>query len=369
MPEIIATIFHISDLHLHVDADGRVRTEETMLGRLRERLEERGLSLPGGLLWHEEMALAGLKRELPLRLELEQELLGPEGVVVVVQTGDVEALGGLSDDSDLSWQEAFPSWAHLEGLDNDCPAQWIHVFGNHDTWPATVPLLAGTGHDVNADRIGEVDLLGDDWRELVSISTPSGVPLIFARVNTVARSPLRATLASASLGALPPELCDPPTLLEQMRQALEPWAGMEAVRIALMHHPPHAFASSLVSRLGPARFPGAGDLAQVLADSRVQLVLAGHRHHLDPPEGQERYGFTQRPLQEPTVQLVAETAAQRLPHGSEDEPLDSPGRSFCRYRLLKDGGSMAVERTVFGYHGGRFRPGRAEITFDQLPLA
>lgn len=368
---IIATIFHVSDLHLHVNADGGVRTDETRLGRLLELVAARFAGIPvlSRTAWHDEHALAMLRRDLPLWLEHEREQ--HDAPVIVVQTGDVEALGGLPGQA-ADWAEAFPSWAYLDREAGGCEVDWIHLFGNHDTWPGVFPLAAFWNRAANRDRIAGVPLLGDDWRQAVRIDTRVDIPVVIARVNTVARDFTGELLATGELNPVPPARRSVPALLEEIRELFAPYQGADVVRVALMHHPPHAFAAERVDQLTTAHLRHAKELADALRDARVQLVVAGHRHALDPPLGANRYGFTQRPLDSPTVQLVAESPTQRTTEADDDVVSGARGRSFCRYRLIADDGAstFAVERTVFRLTllGGGFRPESAELAFDQIPL-
>nr|MDQ5808905.1 metallophosphoesterase [Actinomycetota bacterium] len=306
---MVATIFHLSDLHLHVDADGFLRSDETRLGRLRERVAERfaGLPLLEGTAVHDVHALAMLRRDL--RLWIERERAEHDAPIVVAQTGDVEALGGIPGDAD-DWREAFPSWAFLHDEAEGCGSDWVHLFGNHDTWPGVFPLAA-FDRTVNRERIADVPLLAGDWNEPIAIDGLGGIRVVIARVNTVPRDFRRELFASGRLTALPPADDSVAALLEELREAFEPYDGGRVVRIALMHHPPHAFAAGRLAQLTNAHFHGAQEVADALRDARVQLVVAGHRHALDPPLGTQRYGFSQRPLDAPTVQLVAESPTQR----------------------------------------------------------
>jgi hypothetical protein len=248
--------------------------------------------------------------------------------------------------------------------------EWTQVFGNHDTWPGSFPLVE-PWNTTNRDRIAQVAVLQGDWLQPTTLQTPSDIPVVLARINTVARSLQGEVRACGALNAVPPAERPTSQLLQELRDLFEPSEEI-AVRIVVMHHPPHAFAARNFERLTTAAFSGARELADALSASRVQLVIAGHRHALDPPLGAEDYGFTQRPLSCPTVQLAAESPTQRMTEEIDDDLAVGSARSFCRYRLEldPDGTTFSVARTVFHYtvSGGGFRPGPEERTFAQIPL-
>jgi hypothetical protein len=196
----------------------------------------------------------------------------------------------------------------------------------HDTWPGIVPLVYPWNHK-NRDRIAGIPMLGGDWSAAIQIETPVGIPLVFGRLNSVARSFANEVLASGSLSSFPHDDLPVASLLEQFREQFALHRDRSAVRITLLHNPPHAFAAGYVDQLTTAYLRDAAALADALADARVQLVLCGHRHALDPPPGSEDYGWTQRPLRSPTVQLAAETPTQRGGRASPTDWTDRVGRT------------------------------------------
>jgi 3',5'-cyclic AMP phosphodiesterase CpdA len=180
----------------------------------------------------------------------------------------------------------------------------------------------------------------------------------FYRVNTVQSGWLQNTLASGCIetdwtirSAAPPHYpvsqssCPFDELLAVAHQATNP--ALPAIRILVMHHPPHFFnATGTPSDLKAGALNNASDLGAALAKSAVRfhLVLAGHRHELNPAIGVRltyslASGGWQKPLPPTVVQLVAGSPTQ-LAQGT-DRP------SFSVYRLEVDANQLAVERTVY----------------------
>jgi hypothetical protein len=99
MSDLIATIFHISDMHLLVDEQGETRDDTLLTARLLARLARdapvRSIrDLCAGVMWHDAVALKALARTLAeLSDRLREESTGQVGPVAVLQGGDVEARG------------------------------------------------------------------------------------------------------------------------------------------------------------------------------------------------------------------------------------------------------------------------------------
>lgn len=116
----------------------------------------------------------------------------------------------------------------------------------------------------------------------------------------------------------------------------------------MLHHPAHDFGASRIRRFVRGRATGAlvgrRELADVLTELGVSLVLAGHRHALDPAQGSTSTG--QPPLHLDTLQLVADSPT-----------LTRGGKSFSLYRLDVDDPptKVTVVRQL-----ARYRPGIGE---------
>jgi hypothetical protein len=200
---------------------------------------------------------------------------------------------------------------------------------------------------------------------------PAGrVPVVLARLNTVSRVLPAETRASGELNGHPFAGQDAAAVIDELAEQLLPWRDIPAVRIVLMHHPPHRPPHSG----GAGSLDGADELAEALGELCVQLVIAGHFHTLDPPRGASRGSSegSQPPLVPPTAQLVCESPTQASVRRIEDgdEYADLVPRSFSRYRLWADTSECDVERVVYRYNGqGRFIASASETVLTGLPLA
>lgn len=119
-------------------------------------------------------------------------------------------------------------------------------------------------------------------------------------------------------------------------------------------------------------------LSRALERAGCHLVIAGHRHHVDPPVGApnasprayDAAAAPQPPLPARLPQLVAATPTQR-PEATGVAP------SFNVYDVKLDAKkkSHSVERTVFRFrettvssHVQFFRPGNSERLLERFPL-
>jgi hypothetical protein len=381
MPDLIASIFHLTDLHLSVDARGDLR-KQLRSGRLLAAAAKR-VPVPGaravlaGAMWHNEEALVALCDDLPEILRLERDEAPDEAPVLVLQTGDVEALGSAVP-AGRDGYDAFPSFAfvHSELRDAGDGWEWLDIYGNHDTWPGTYPPMRPRHRHINRKRIATVPGMGGPWPGDADVfEGATGIPVVVARVNSISRTLLEETLASGRITDHPPGNGDLNSVLGDLSDAFEPWRGKRAVRIAVLHHPPHVFEATRATELTTGRLEGAPEFAQRLGELGVQLVVAGHRHKLNPAEDvtSATPPDAQPPLGAPAVQLVAESPTQDSVAMAEDdtEDADTPPRSFCRYRLWADDASFAVERTVFSYTdigGGAFSAEPPSTLFEGLPV-
>ncbi|HEX3391567.1 MAG TPA: metallophosphoesterase [Solirubrobacteraceae bacterium] len=366
MADPIATIFHVTDMHLCVEPDGGTRKNKRLLSRMlvagAEHAWPQGArEFLGKAMWHREPALERLGPALR-QLSEQEASASPGAPIVVLQGGDVEALGSWAPDGLVEY-EAFPSFdfVHKRLRPDDERTEWLDIFGNHDTWPGRHPVPPPSGlAQINRVRIGTVPGLVGPWPDCQVLGVGEQVPLVIARVNTVAREADGEAFAYGVPSEHPPNGEDLSYVLDQLEAELGPWQHQRAVRAVLLHHPIH-YARELADRHGPNRLMGADELAACLRDLRVQLVIAGHVHALDPPAsavGLE--AGCQEPLEYPTVQLVAETPTQDWPpRGNRGNTnADLPTRSFCRYRLLAQGETFDIERTVFRWNDneGEFMP-------------
>lgn len=379
MPDLIATIFHLTDMHLLVDRDGEIRKEKLRRTRMLVWTARRApidslQTFFAGAMWHRQTALTALRRALSEVLAQEQQELAatPDAPIAVVQGGDVEALGSSAPHHAIDY-EAFPSFefVHRHLRSTDVRFTWLDIFGNHDTWPGTFPLLAIRPNAAIRGRIGSVPGLEGPWPDLLVLGATGPVPLVIARVNTVSRDFSGENLASGAVSEHPEDGASLNDVLDRLTGVFAPWQDRPVVRAALLHHPVH-FAYGAGGRFSSDRLDGAEELAERLKKLNVQLVLAGHVHELDPPrDATDLEAGTQPPLKSPTVQLVAETPTQDWVERDDSDFAALPSRSFCRYRLWADSQTFDVERTVFKYDEGnvRFAPVQPSTTvFRGIPL-
>lgn len=228
---------------------------------------------------------------------------------------------------------------------------------------------------INRRRIATIPGLEGPWPDAVAVgSSPGGIPVVVARVNTVSRTLLEETLASGRVSDHPPRGASLEAVVDELVAQLKPWTAAPALRILVLHHPPHPFGTTPGKELTTAVLEDGDVLADRLRELRVQLVVAGHRHKLDPAyDVANGQASAQPPLRRPTVQLVAESPTQDSVAPTDDETdydeLLQPN-SFCRYRLWAEDTILAVERTVFRYTDGTgtFSPGASATVFEGISL-
>ncbi len=143
------------------------------------------------------------------------------------------------------------------------------------------------------------------------------------------------------------------------------------MRVLALHHPPHFFTGSLFSQVTSGRLVQSLEVGACAEYSRLHLVMAGHRHQLDPAEGASYDGRSaapnQLPLNSTRGQLVAEspTAHSDLREGSGRNSL-----SVYRIYLDEDRDVLRVARAVLAYRerGTAFAAYAWEDTFVEVPM-
>jgi 3',5'-cyclic AMP phosphodiesterase CpdA len=362
-----ARIIHISDLHLFVDADGNHRQQRdraltarfmARLGAALERLpgdetREKVRAVFGGLDIHTGAALDAL-------LDTIDELLHETSIpTVVVQTGDMSTFGALTSVDPVR----FPEWDYWQGPLHEPRRRraraWVDLFGNHDVWPGTLPILGATAIDRVVSEFRRRHF-PERMPRVIKLEL-DGIKLEFHRINSVLSGAVDNTWAWGELvpdvvDATTPE--DPRDRLDDVRAHAVP--GGCTLRMLLMHHPPHHFDKPGGSERG---LRDAERLSTWLGDrepdAQFQLVLAGHRHAVDPPVGVS-LPHAQPPLSKHTLQMVCATPTQ----------LSAPNPSFSVYELEFEGDGATLARSVYirkGLADRRFKP-MAAGTFE-LSLA
>lgn len=381
----VATIFHISDLHLLHDESGGLRPMSEVSGSVqffRRSAARSGLdwykSLVDGFALPNTTAWRKLIARLPEIVAEERKSVADGVPIIVLQGGDVETFGAslLRERNGL---DPLPGFSFLQNvlwprLISNGATGCVDLFGNHDLWAGTFPLFTPFSHIKNAfQRIGSISGLQGPWPDRVDFPSVDGCRLELFRINSVAPDPMFGSLAAGMLIPHPPQQLLPNSGSRSAVRELEalanqrPGTGAEhTVRIVATHHPPHLFDPTWSDRFTTGVLLGADSLAQSAARIPVHAILAGHRHRLDPAD-RERAG-PQVPLPSRTVQLVCESPTQRF------EPGAAPGRnSFSCYRLILDKQSktLRISRVVFRYRDSAlvpFRPGQPVDVIDGIPL-
>lgn len=390
MEHWIASIFHVADLHLFVDEQGDARPIAEQHASVSLMFEVAGRS---GLQWLKNQvagfslpnmsAWTTLRARLPELVQAERGRPGAGGVpILVLQTGDVDTFG-RSALREARGLDAYPGFACLR--QSLWPAVIAHgadaaidLYGNHDVWAGTWPMLTPFAHVKNSfERIARVSGLEGPWPDRRDFPAHAGYRLEVYRVNTVSPYPLSGSLASGSIRPHPPGATLPRTgsddvfreLFELTRLAGDTRA--HPVRIVAMHHPPHFFGGTLGERITSGHVAEADGFARCLSYSRIHLVVAGHRHELDPSQDVQYDGRepapNQSPLNSTTGQVVAES-----PTASSDL-LQANRNSLCLYRFYADDAerTLRVTRSVLRYRDGadvQFRETRSSDVFRHIPL-
>jgi 3',5'-cyclic AMP phosphodiesterase CpdA len=350
---VVARVIHLTDWHLFVEANGFERdpaeyTAATVI--LRPFFKKVGF---GGLDHHAPLTLLALERTLPM-------LCGQGPQAIVVQTGDVEAFGARIDASGAT---SFPGFDYLQSMLARLNAKSVHLFGNHDVWPGGVPGLTGQPLPPVYAALRRQPILGVTYQNPWSVVVGNYEVQVF-RVDSV-----KETNRFTSEGKVKTPWAE---LEQDIRRA--PSRGVP-LRIVALHHPPHLFTKAGSANIAvEGSLENAAELARFLEQMagygyRIPLVLAGHRHALDPSGLKFRPG-TQPPLNADTLQLVAPSVTQdSIPPKSA--VVDRP--AFAVYDLdayQLSGHNVEVKRTVYRHRDPkdtRFIPDSTE-TVTKLQL-
>lgn len=237
---------------------------------------------------------------------------------------------------------------------------WVDVFGNHDVWASGYPLTRLRGHRSVMRSLGRPrpDRLAEAMPSRFAVDWPlaGGRQLEVFRASSVPPDWWSAVRGSGQL--TPHPLGEPLPLtmkagaLRELRAAARAGRTPGAVRILALHHPVHAFESSwLQEQFATTGFKGRDSLARLTGQVPFSLVLAGHRHKLDPAEDSryDAFDLRQPPLPQGIGQLVAESPTTYPVPYLDIQPADAVPNSFSLYRLLVDDERQAlrVDRTVF----------------------
>jgi hypothetical protein len=346
----LATLVHLTDMHLFVRPNGRDRGPGELAASLRvmkylvrRRPVAKLVRKVDKLELYNSIALEALEESLAeLRVTERGRSKAP---LIVVHTGDADTIGPQPVGRSL----VFGAYEYLHDVvrpkvvaDRE---NWVDAYGNHDVWPGTLPYRHPRQHRANFERIRQVDGL-ESYELPLKFSTPHpGIQLELHRLNTVDPSAGPATMANGKVNTHP---------IRRGRRSVQ--RGLDVlqgncispgatIRVLLMHHPPFPFEAGWFERnLTTGKLTGARQLGERLERSfRIHLVIAGHRHALDPKAELDRReaAVPQPPLPARTVQLVSEspTASPHLTNPNEPRVSKlqaAKSNSFCIYRLYVD---------------------------------
>jgi hypothetical protein len=356
--EHLLTIIHISDMHLYVDEYGDERPpglQNLFFRWFSGFLHQIGIHNIQPYIYqlngHDPDCLDALRDTLlTLCSSIEVDKL------VIVQTGDMEALGG-DIYSNGPMFHSYDFWDHhfFSACGVVAPKYIFDIYGNHDIWPDRFPFI-GTSLTVQVEQELRTRPKFINAMPTCMKITTTLMPVEFFSLNTVfprtknqifsigeLDTDYPIAVASHGNGYPNSHSNDPIIELESLAPPLGP--TNQAVRIIFMHHPPHFFRATGLYKdrlegplIAPAKFYDT-------LTNRFHLILAGHRHEIDPAEGvtfdASKPGSRQYPLPANVIQLVAGSPTQDRPGASAP--------SFSTYKLSTDRTFLKVERNIYRY--------------------
>lgn len=369
----LATLIHLTDLHLLCDSNGvggTVFDLSKRIGKLvalgADTSNSLNKTVREGCGVQDEDAWQALRPTLEglVAAEHEASMDGAQGgvaaPVMVVQTGDVTTFGL---DVESAGRPTFPEFHYLQDhlwpqLRSAGAAACVDLFGNHDIWPGSYQLT-GSRHRFEAVReLSRLATMSGPWPDRwprPSLQLPGGCRLDLVRLNTATIRRWRGAIAAGVVEPYPAA-----RRVDVFRELRDCFAsatgeGGRAIRVVLLHHPPHPFETSVLRNpmksVGTRALYGAKQLSAALQAAKVHLVIGGHRHDIDPDEGSLPINGgsavqRQEPLPARTVQLVASTPTQ-VPFPElrgTSTPLPSRN-SFSVYRIYLEANQQAVAVT------------------------
>jgi 3',5'-cyclic AMP phosphodiesterase CpdA len=309
-------------------------------------------------------------------------------LVMIIQSGDISAYGAEISVSNATGQTlkvefpAFDYWLSRCAMWRASGAEVVNMFGNHDLWPGTLPAIGSPHISLVERQLRAMPEFRPALPDLQVFNT-STFDLEIYRVNTVQSSPVHNTFAAGKIatdfpvanghrGVYPAScMADPMEELATLAAARRGGRSNPVIRVLAMHHPPHfcnATGDPMDIVEGPLR--NADELNRALSRERFHLVVAGHRHLINPVLGTTHTfhpgGQPHPPLPPTMLQLVAGTPTQAV------DPDDNPP-SFSVYRLRVDGrrGRLQLDRTIYQHASdldSTFTPEPVEPTLRDLPV-
>lgn len=316
-----------------------------------------------GLGFATEAAVRRFERALTQALRDERRRVA-NGPVALVQTGDVEALGAFPTSED------FYGYDYLQTLLDKLDVPAVSVYGNHDVWPGDFPLfkLRRPGQERQKEVLARRTHVKGPLPPPTALRLDTSIDrdLVIVPVSSVRSERIRGGLwSNGKLSPHPPDGPDPHIALVNL--GLRP----QDLNIIVQHHPVHTFPRSPAS-LKPSWIGELDDnqrVANTYSRTNIALVLAGHRHELDPPYNMSVNPgrSAQLPLGSRTSQLVALSATI----AGHQAGLDAPQSGISVYRFIADivSNTLNIQRAIYlTTYGAPLRALEEPATISDMPL-
>jgi len=247
--------------------------------------------------------------------------------VWLVDTGDGTTFGDQASLQEWDvWTKRFAAAAQPHG-------KIMRVYGNHDGWPGTFPLLAPGGMDAQRDMLRQ-NFFPETWPETPwTVAIPGTSSFIeLCAVNTVDHTLVKNAFALglaardrhwARFPTIPPDT--PANDLANKALAQAPVTGGNNLRVAVMHYPVADCATSgnpqlqkvLANRKRFARDLQTHNIVKPLV---THLLLAGHTHSPFPDIGRlprDARAAQHNPLVAGQCQIVSGSLSQEILPGGK----------------------------------------------------
>jgi 3',5'-cyclic AMP phosphodiesterase CpdA len=352
-------VVHISDLHV---CDPRTRNAvsvRNLVRRLRKRLPSIAKYIEDGMAPHDPLAVtlfADFLNEIAVNDETWSKCR-----TWVVDTGDLTTLGD-PDSLDLGR-------TYLNKLANVC-AELASIYGNHDAWPGTLPLLARHSALANQTSVltaRQFTVAAPGLALRAPIPHGGGEVLLYF-IDSIRHGRWDNTLA---LGEVPdPELDALKALIDENHAE-----GRRDFRVLAVHHPVH-YPPPRPSR--QMSMSNDGHVARVLdvpspkgAYPLAHVILSGHTHFLYPEHGQlpSQPSLCDHPnLGDDECQLVVGTLMQ-LDKYNKRSGWPHQCEVLRLYYSESDNSVLLMERLLAARRSGRDYPGTGigPYMFVRLP--
>ncbi len=380
----VLQIVHLSDMHLFVDQQGNdySPTHRASTVNFMKRLIDLSFtpswinSLGDGLNTHLDSTLSALWQTL-------RRIINQKGAskLILIHSGDLSAYGHSGDTNNPF--PAFDFWKYKKNsLRNDID-YFIDIYGNHDVWPGTLPLFdpQNIKQAVNSLRSRAEYRDTMPTREIVPLNS---YRIEIYRLNTVCSAWPLNSLAVGKIQADYPvrdgwaieyQLSRSKDSIKELvalaEDASQNHGDNKAVRIIVMHHPPHYFNSNpFIDLIGGRLLLNRRDFLSAFDQTRFHIIIAGHRHIVDPPINTTltTHQQLQKPLPSNTVQLAAASTTQEVTDPDKERP------SLNLYKLIIDdtADQLRIERVIYRHENDldtAFAVGQNETIITNLRLS